>query len=273
MGSYIKENYVKDKVIIITGASSGFGKCAAVKAANMGAKVVLAARREERLAAVVEEIKKNGGKASYIKTDVRDFEQVKAMAKFAVDTYGRIDVLVNNAGTMPQSFYSDHCMDEWHQCIDTIVYGTLYGIDAVYDQMIKQGEGHIINVSSIMGNYATPGCGVYAAAKAAVRFMADSLRIEANSRIKVTVVRPTGCTKTELFGTVVNLNASMATLNAKVFDSFMPGGSGVKDRNSVEYNDIEPDDIADGIIYAINQPLGVDIGDITVRASGEKLFT
>lgn len=110
MNSYRTENYIKDKVIVITGASSGFGKETAKKAAELGGKVVLAARREELLREITQEIRESGGEASYIKTDVRVKDQVNAMAKFAVDTYGRIDVLVNDAGTMPLAYYSEHAI-------------------------------------------------------------------------------------------------------------------------------------------------------------------
>ena len=140
--NYIQKNYVEGKVIIITGASSGFGKLTAKRAAEMGGKIVLAARSEEKLKETVAEIKAAGGEASYIVTDVAKKDDVFAMAKFAVDTYGRIDVLVNNAGTMPLAFFSEHeqALDKWEQCIDISIKGTIFGISAVYDQMIKQGH-------------------------------------------------------------------------------------------------------------------------------------
>ncbi|MEG1633894.1 MAG: SDR family oxidoreductase [Oscillospiraceae bacterium] len=277
MGSYIKENYVKDKVIIITGASSGFGAATAKKAAAMGGKIVLAARRDERLKAITEEIRAAGGEASYIKTDVRFQDQVKAMAKFAVDTYGRIDVLVNDAGTMPQAFYADHewAMEAWEYCIDTCIKGSLYGICAVYDQMIAQGQGHVINLSSVLGNLSIGGSGVYAAAKVGVRYLADALRVEGCGKIRVTTIRPTGVNTTELGQSVVNVNASMSCLYNKLFDAFQKTPEtvpGMMDRNSVQLNEPIAEDLADNIIYAINQPWGVDISDITVRASGESLF-
>ena len=135
--NYIQKNYVEGKVIIITGASSGFGKLTAKRAAEMGGKIVLAARSEEKLKETVAEIKAAGGEASYIVTDVAKKDDVFAMAKFAVDTYGRIDVLVNNAGTMPLAFFSEHeqALDKWEQCIDISIKGTIFGISAVYDQI------------------------------------------------------------------------------------------------------------------------------------------
>ena len=141
MNTYRTQNYVKDKVIVITGASSGFGKETAKKAAELGGKVVLAARREHLLREIVQEIRENGGEASYIGTDVRVREQVERMIRFAVDTYGAVDVLINDAGTMPLAWFSEHeqAMAAWEQSIATAINGTLYGISAVYDQMISRG--------------------------------------------------------------------------------------------------------------------------------------
>lgn len=274
---YRTENYVKDKVIIITGASSGFGESTARKAASMGGKIVLAARREEKLKTITKEIKDAGGEASYIVTDVRDRKQVEAMAKFAIDTYGRIDVLVNDAGIMPQAFYSDHevAMDAWEECIDTAIKGTLYGICSVYDTMIQQECGHVISVSSILGNFPVNGNGVYNVSKVGVRYLTEALRTEASGKIRVTTIRPTSITSTELGKTIVNTNAAMAGMYGKLFDLFQrkpEEWTGAKDRESIQYNEPTADDIADNIIYAINQPWGVDISDITVRGSGEYMF-
>ena len=186
--NYIQKNYVEGKVIIITGASSGFGKLTAKRAAEMGGKIVLAARSEEKLKETVAEIKAAGGEASYIVTDVAKKDDVFAMAKFAVDTYGRIDVLVNNAGTMPLAFFSEHeqALDKWEQCIDISIKGTIFGISAVYDQMIKQGQGQVINVSSIYANFPVAGAGVYQVAKMACsiwrNLCAASVRAKSRSR-------------------------------------------------------------------------------------------
>lgn len=278
MGSYIKENYVKDKVIIITGASAGFGRETAIKAAAMGGKVVLAARRGEVLKDITEQIRADGGDATYIKTDIRFKDQVRAMAKHAMDSYGRIDVLVNNAGTMPLSFFSDHefAMDAWEECIDTAIKGTLFCTCAVYDQMIEQCQGQVINVSSILGNFAVNGGGVYNVSKVAVRYLADALRIEATGKIKVTTIKPTSVSATELGKTIVNIQGSMAGMYGKIFDAM--GNSNplanpdMSNRDSVRYTEPLPSDIADNIIYAINQPWGVNIGELTVRASGESMF-
>lgn len=272
--NYIQKNYVEGKVIIITGASSGFGKLTAKRAAEMGGKIVLAARSEEKLKETVAEIKAAGGEASYIVTDVAKKDDVFAMAKFAVDTYGRIDVLVNNAGTMPLAFFSEHeqALDKWEQCIDISIKGTIFGISAVYDQMIKQGQ--VINVSSIYANFPVAGAGVYQVAKMGVQYLAESLRSECQGKIKVTTIKPTGFMKTNLSSSVVDQMAMMPAVAGplEILSNWVeeaPLRPDFHDINSMTYNDPDPQVLADNIIYAINQPWGVSIGDLTVRASGE----
>ena len=274
--NYIQKNYVERKVIIITGASSGFGKLTAKRAAEMGGKIVLAARSEEKLKETVAEIKAAGGEASYIVTDVAKKDDVFAMAKFAVDTYGRIDVLVNNAGTMPLAFFSEHeqALDKWEQCIDISIKGTIFGISAVYDQMIKQGQGQVINVSSIYANFPVAGAGVYQVAKMGVQYLAESLRSECQGKIKVTTIKPTGFMKTNLSSSVVDQMAMMPAVAGplEILSNWVeeaPLRPDFHDINSMTYNDPDPQVLADNIIYAINQPWGVSIGDLTVRASGE----
>ena len=274
--NYIQKNYVEGKVIIITGASSGFGKLTAKRAAEMGGKIVLAARSEEKLKETVAEIKAAGGEASYIVTDVAKKDDVFAMAKFAVDTYGRIDGLVNNAGTMPLAFFSEHeqALDKWEQCIDISIKGTIFGISAVYDQMIKQGQGQVINVSSIYANFPVAGAGVYQVAKMGVQYLAESLRSECQGKIKVTTIKPTGFMKTNLSSSVVDQMAMMPAVAGplEILSNWVeeaPLRPDFHDINSMTYNDPDPQVLADNIIYAINQPWGVSIGDLTVRASGE----
>lgn len=274
--NYIQKNYVEGKVIIITGASSGFGKLTAKRAAEMGGKIVLAARSEEKLKETVAEIKAAGGEASYIVTDVAKKDDVFAMAKFAVDTYGRIDVLVNNAGTMPLAFFSEHeqALAKWEQCIDISIKGTIFGISAVYDQMIKQGQGQVINVSSIYANFPVAGAGVYQVAKMGVQYLAESLRSECQGKIKVTTIKPTGFMKTNLSSSVVDQMAMMPAVAGplEILSNWVeeaPLRPDFHDINSMTYNDPDPQVLADNIIYAINQPWGVSIGDLTVRASGE----
>lgn len=273
--NYIQKNYVEGKVIIITGASSGFGLLTAKRAAEMGGKVVLAARNEGALKAAVEEIKAAGGEAAYVLTDVTKKDEVFAMAKFAVDTYGAIDVLVNNAGTMPLAFFSDHekALDKWEQCIDISIKGTMYGISAVYDQMIKQGRGQVINISSIYANFPVAGAGVYQAAKMGVQYLAESLRSECQGKIKVTTVKPTGFMRTGLSNSVVDQYAFIPVVKGpmEILTGMeeAPLRPDYHDINSMTYSDPDPQILADNIIYAINQPWGVSIGDITVRMSGD----
>lgn len=275
MNSYRTENYIKDKVIIVTGASSGFGKYTAMKAAELGGKVVLAARRANLLKEICDNIRAKGGEASYIKTDLRDQRQVEDMAQFAIDTYGAIDILVNDAGTMPLGYLSQHkfAMQAWEECIDTSIKGTLYATAAVYDQMIKQGHGHVINVSSILGNYGVAGGAVYNLSKASVRIMADSMRVENSGKIKFSVIKPTSVADTGLVSTEVDYNASLAGVYGKLIDAFTGLGTpGRDDREDIHCFDYGPEVLADNIIYVMNQPWGVNISEITVRASGETMF-
>lgn len=209
-----RENYVSGKVVVITGASGGFGLLAAERIAQLGGKPVLAARNEEKLKAAVEKIKAAGGDAAYIVTDVSKREDVFSMISFAMDTYGRVDVLVNNAGTMPLGFFAEHekGLDKWEECIDISIKGTLYGICAVYDQMMAQGKGQVINVSSIYGNYPLAGAGVYQVAKMGVQYLADSLRSECQGKIKVSTIKPTGFQRTGLMSTVVDQMAGASII-------------------------------------------------------------
>lgn len=270
-----KENYVAGKVVIITGASGGFGALTAERVAALGGKVVLAARNEEKLREQTRKIKDAGGEAVYAVTDVRSQKQVEAMAKLAVDTYGRIDVLVNNAGTMPLSFFSEHekAMTAWMDCIDICLKGTIYGISAVYDQMIQQGEGQIINLSSIYANFPVSGAGVYQACKVGVQYIADSLRSECQGKIKVTTIKPTGVPKTGLMGTVVDMMAGVGNiidpLEMGNQSQEAPGRPDLADINNIAYNMMDPEVIAENIVYAIDQPMGLNISDITVRGSGD----
>lgn len=276
MDSYIKENYIKDKVIIITGAASGFGKLVAEKTTAMGAKVVCGDRQEEKLVAAVEAIQKNGGEAVYAVTDVTKKEDVDALAKLAVDTYGRIDILLNNAGTMPLSFFADHerAWKAWDDCIDTNIKGVVYGISAVYDQMMAQERGQIINISSIYANHAVVGGCVYQASKIAIKYISDVLRQEAWGKIKVTTVKPTGIPTTGLFDCIINQDTTIGIIGQNAFATMamqqeLPGRPDLTEQDSIRNMYIEPSVMADNIVYVMNQPWGVNISDITVRSSGE----
>ena len=160
-------NHVKDKSIIVTGAAGGFGRLVSEKAAALGAEVTCADVDLAALEASVAAIRKAGGMAQAVGADVTKIAEMKAAAKAAVDAYGRIDVMLNNAGVMPLALYADHesALEKWHRCIDINIKGVLNGTVAVYDQMIAQGEGHVINVSSIYGNFPVYGAAVYGATK------------------------------------------------------------------------------------------------------------
>ena len=274
-----QDNHLDGKVIVITGAGSGFGQLVSEKAAAMGASIVASDVNQEALDVVVAGIKADGGAAIAVAADVTDRAQMQVLAEDAVAEFGAIDVMLNNAGIMPLAFYADHknAADAWEKCIDINFKGVLNGITAVYDQMISQGRGHVINISSIYGNYPTAGGGVYGATKAAVVFLSESLRIESQGKIKVTTVRPTGVPATNLGTGIVNPEAVSGLLGVNTMDymsKFEAAAAGqmpanMLDRNEIEYFALEPDLLAEQIIHAMNQPWGVAISDITVRASGD----
>jgi len=199
-------DHVRGKVVIVTGAASGFGRLVAEKVAARGARVVVADIDAEGAESVAAAIRATGGEAIHRGTDVTDRVEMTGLATLAVDTYAAIDVLVNNAGIMPLAFFSDHAAaaEAWDRCIDVNLKGVLHGITAVYDQMMAQGHGHVVNISSIYGNVPVVGSAVYSATKAAVNVMSESLRAESQGRIKVTVVRPTGVPGTGLGASIVN---------------------------------------------------------------------
>jgi len=271
--------YLKDKVIIVTGAASGFGKLISEKCAAGAAKVVGVDVNVEGLNEVFEGIRAAGFEGAGHVADVTDMAQVQAAGQYAVDTYGRIDVIVNNAGVMPLAFFADHerAWEKWHKAIDINIKGVVNGISAVYDTMIKQGRGQVVNISSIYGNAGTEGSGVYSATKAAVDVISDSLRVETQGKIKVTTVKPTGVLGTNLASGVVNEAAVIGITGQKGAQFFENAGNLLNgtlrpeqmDVDSVEYWLITPDDLAAAVVHVIDQPWGINISDVTVRATGE----
>ena len=207
--------HLADKVIAVTGAGSGFGKLIAQKCAAGGAKVVGIDINDESISQVFEDIRAAGLEGVGQVADVTNLAQVKAAVQKAIDTYGSIDVIVNNAGVMPLAYFADHerAWEKWHKAIDINIKGVVNGIAAVYDQMIAQGRGHVVNISSIYGNAGVEGAGVYSATKAAVTALSDSLRVEAAGKIKVTTIKPTGVLGTNLASTVVNEMAILDSLD------------------------------------------------------------
>lgn len=272
-------NHVTGKSIIITGAASGFGKLASEKAAALGAKVTCGDIDAAAAEAVAAAIRAAGGTAQAVPVDVRDAGQMRALCKAAVDAYGAVDVLVNNAGIMPLAFWADHeaAMEAWNRCIDINLRGIMNGIAAVHDQMIAQGRGQVVNVASIYGNFPVAGAGIYGATKAAVSFLSESLRVESRGKIKVTTVKPTGVPATGLSATIINPAAAVGILGQNMPEFLEMSeqiGEGTfpaerLDPANIDYASLAPEHIADAIIHAINQPWGVSIGDITVRGAGD----
>ena len=236
---------IQNKVVIITGASSGLGEATAKRLAASGAKLMLGARREDRLKELVAAIAQTGGTANYLVTDVTDRAQVEALAKQTLSTYGRIDVLINNAGLMPLSPLDQLKVEEWDRTIDVNIKGVLYGIAAVLPIMRQQKSGHVINLSSVAGHQVFPGSAVYCATKFAVRAISEGLRLESNGEIRSTNISP-GAIATELLTTISDQDTA-ARMNA--FYKIA----------------IDADAIARAIAFAIEQPSDVDVNEMIVR--------
>jgi NADP-dependent 3-hydroxy acid dehydrogenase YdfG len=272
-------NHVTGKAIVITGAGSGFGKLVAERVAQRGAKVACADLNLDAADAVAAGIRGSGGEARAFRCDVASIADMRALASGTIAAFGAIDVMVNNAGIMPLAFFSDHAaaLEAWHRCIDVNMKGVLNGMVAVYDQMIAQGRGHVVNISSIYGNFPVTGAAVYGATKSAVNFLSESLRVEARGKIKVTIVKPTGVPTTGLAGTVVNQGAAVGILGQNLMEFMEMFGQIAEgtfpadklDPTSIAYPSLAPEFIADAIVHAIDQPWGVSIGDVTVRAAGD----
>lgn len=238
---------IQGKVVLITGASSGIGEAAARLIAAKGAHVVLGARRIERLQTLAADIEAQGGSARFRSLDVTDALDMQAFADFAKHAFGKIDVIINNAGVMPLSPLAALNIAEWNQMLDVNVRGVLHGIAAVLPSMQAQGHGQIINISSIGGLAVSPTAAVYCATKFAVRAISDGLRQETD-KIRVTVVSP-GVVESELADSISDETARDAM---KAFRKVA----------------LEPDAIARALVYAIDQPDGVDVSEIVVRPTG-----
>jgi NADP-dependent 3-hydroxy acid dehydrogenase YdfG len=272
-------DHLEGKVIVITGAAGGFGRLVAEKTAARGARVVASDVDEAALGETVAALEGGDGALCGVVADVTDRAAMHALARQAVERFGAIDVMVNNAGVMPLAFYADHdaAAEAWDRCIDINLKGVLHGISAVHDTMIQQGRGHIVNVASIYGNYPVAGAAVYGATKAAVAFLSEALRQESQGRIKVTTIRPTGVPTTGLGAGVINPEAIGGILGGKMpeFIERMGEAMGASppealvDPEQIGYFALSPELLADQIVYAIDQPWGVSISDLTVRASGD----
>lgn len=237
---------MKNTVTVITGASSGIGEAVAKKIAQKGGKVILVARDEEKLSKIVKELNDDGGDAYYHKADVADLQNMKTVALFCKDKFGKIDHLVNNAGLMLFSYWKDIVVDDWNKMIDTNIKGYLHSIAAFLPDMIKQNSGHILNMSSVAGIHTGEASGVYSATKFFIRGITESLRKEVgtNYNIQVSMVSP-GVIKTGWENKVANKEGAQLAkkLNGEA---------------------IEPDIIADAVVFALSQPKGVAINDIVV---------
>ncbi|MEO3407522.1 SDR family oxidoreductase [Mucilaginibacter sp. CAU 1740] len=239
-------NGIAGKVIVITGASSGIGQATAELLAARGAKVVLAARRTERLETISAEINQSGGIAEFAQVDVTSRNEVKNLADFAVKTFGRLDVMINNAGVAQLYPMEDLDVDGWEQMIDVNLKGTLYGIAAALPIFKQQGSGHIINIISTAGITIVPQMGVYAGTKNAVRTIDEALRQESAGSWRVTGISP-GYVKSEFVSNIKN--EALRNANQQKADEISIPASA----------------IAEAVAYAIAQPDNVDIGDIVIR--------
>ncbi|MGH8127932.1 MAG: SDR family oxidoreductase [Gammaproteobacteria bacterium] len=240
---------IKDKVVLITGASSGLGEATARRLGERGAKLMLAARREDKLKKLVEAIESDGGTVAYTVTDVTERSQVEALAKATVAAYKRIDVLINNAGLMPLAPLDALKVDEWEQMIDVNIKGVLYGIAAVLPVMRKQHSGHVINLSSVAGHKVMPGGVVYCATKYAVRAISEGVRLEGNGEIRSTNISP-GAVATELADHISHKES--AERAREMYKSA-----------------IDADAIARAIVYAIEQPDEVGVNEMIIRPTAQ----
>jgi len=238
---------ISGKVVVITGASSGLGEAAARHLSARGAPVVLGARRADRLKALVEELTRAGGKAAAVTTDVTDRAQVQRLVDAAIRSFGRIDVMINNAGLMPQSPLGRLKTAEWDRMIDVNIKGVLYGIAAALPYMERQKSGHFINVSSVAGHKVRAGGAVYAATKHAVRVISEGLRQEVKPYgIRTTVISP-GAVDTELPESITEPDVAERT------------------KKMYAEQAISADSFARAVLFAMSQPDDMDVNEILYR--------
>lgn len=241
---------IKDKVVVITGASSGIGEATALMLAEQGAKVVLGARGLDRLKNLADRITDTGGEVAYARTDVSRRDDVSDLVKLACERYGKLDVLVSNAGVMPISPLDDLRVEDWEAMIDVNIKGVLYGIAAALPVFRKQEFGHFVNIASTAAFRILPNMSVYAGTKFAVRAISEGLRQEAGDKLRVTIVSP-GMTRTNFAESMTNPDVKAKLEESR--DSFA----------------MSPDAIARAIVFAIEQPADIDVGEIVVRPTAQ----
>lgn len=239
------------KVIAITGASSGIGEAAARFLATKGSKVVLGARRIENLRTIAEEIQSAGGEVCFTSLDVTQREQLEKFIQFAQAQFGRVDVLVSNAGLMPLSLLEQLKVEEWDRMIDVNLKGVLYGIAAALPVFKAQNSGHFVNITSVADRWVGPTSTIYSATKHAVRVVSEGLRQEMDDTIRVTIIAP-GATESELPNTI-----SDSEMKKTVIEQF-------------RLDLIPAEAIARAIAYAVEQPADVDVNEIVVRPTAQK---
>ncbi|SFE53134.1 NADP-dependent 3-hydroxy acid dehydrogenase YdfG [Chitinophaga sp. CF118] len=244
------ENNLEGKVVIITGASSGIGEATALMLAERGAKVVLGARRLDRLEMLAARITQAGGDAAYARTDVKRRNDLSDLVMLANERYGKLDVLINNAGIGPISPLDELRVEDWEEMIDINIKGVLYGIAAALPVFRKQGFGHFINIASTAGHRIVPTMAVYAGTKFAVRAISEGLRQEAGEKLRVTIISP-GIIHTDFADSMTN-----PEMKAQIIDT--------RDKLA-----IPPDAIARAIAFAIEQPANVDVNEIIVRPTAQ----
>jgi NADP-dependent 3-hydroxy acid dehydrogenase YdfG len=238
------------KVVVITGASSGIGEATALLFAERGAKVVLGARGLDRLETLAERIARAGGEAVHARTDVKRHEDLSNLVNLACERYGKLDVLVNNAGIMPVSPLDDLRVKDWEEMIDINIKGVLYGIAAALPVFRKQGFGHFVNIASTAGHKTVPNQSVYSGTKFAVRAISEGLRQEAGDKLRVTIISP-GFVRTNFADGVTSPEVKAQLADAR--DKFaMP-----------------PDAIARAIAFAIDQPADVDVNEKVIRPTAQ----
>jgi len=239
---------IKNKVAIITGASSGIGFATALALSKAGAKVAIGARRTDMLSELEKKIKENGGEVYSQKLDVTKKNECSSFVDNVLKKWGTVDILVNNAGLMPLSFFKNLKVDEWDQMIDVNIKGVLYCTGAVVTHMLENKSGHIINISSVAGRIVFPAGSVYCATKHAITAFSEGLRQELSVRknIRVTCIEP-GVVATELTNTITDESLQGFVENAKKMES------------------LQAEDIANAIVYAVESPNHVNVNEILIR--------